>query len=173
MEIKMKFFSQNLLTMPKRNHLYLGKAGQFVVMSELLCRGWNVAVPEVDIGDDIFVVRDANGEFIRVQVKTATLKKRTGGISVQFSLSFLQLKRDVTPELVYVFALREQEGWAGHIVISRAELFNLFQNSTINPKGDNITLYFSIKAKGEIICWEQNFASYWNNFDLFPIIEHL
>lgn len=27
-------------------------------MSELLLRGWNVAVPVVDVGDDVFVVDD-------------------------------------------------------------------------------------------------------------------
>ena len=29
-------------------------------MSEFLTRGWNVAIPEVDIGDNIFVVQDDN-----------------------------------------------------------------------------------------------------------------
>lgn len=164
---------QNLLIMPKRSHLYLGKAGQFAVMSELLCRRWNVAVPEVDIGDDIFVVRDANGEFVRVQVKTSNLTKRNDGFSVQFNLSFLQLKRDFTPELVYIFAIREQQKqWAGHIVISRTDLFNLHQNSEASQKGDNVTLYFSFKKDGQISCWGYDFTPYWNNFELFPIIEH-
>ncbi len=27
-------------------------------MAEFLLRGWNVAIPEVDVGDDIFVVDD-------------------------------------------------------------------------------------------------------------------
>ena len=38
----------------EKYHLYLGKAGHLTVMSEFLMRGWNVAIPEVDIGDDIF-----------------------------------------------------------------------------------------------------------------------
>ncbi|MFN9688681.1 MAG: hypothetical protein ACK57X_07415 [Bacteroidota bacterium] len=41
-------------------------------MSEFLTRGWNVAIPEVDVGDDIFVVQDDNGTLRRVQVKTST-----------------------------------------------------------------------------------------------------
>jgi hypothetical protein len=40
--------------MSHKYNLYLGKAGQQAVMSEFLVRGWNVATPEVDIGDDIF-----------------------------------------------------------------------------------------------------------------------
>ena len=53
--------------MKKNYHLYLGKAGHLTVMSEFLTRGWNVAIPEVDIGDDIFVVQDDNGTLRRVQ----------------------------------------------------------------------------------------------------------
>ncbi len=44
------------------------------VMAEYLARGYNVAIPEVDIGDDIFVVRDEIGEFSRIQVKSATAR---------------------------------------------------------------------------------------------------
>ena len=36
------------------------------VMSEFLDRGYNVAVPEVDIGDDIFVVHDGSGVYRRI-----------------------------------------------------------------------------------------------------------
>jgi len=51
--------------MSKKFNLYLGRAGQLAVMSEFLTRGWNVAIPEVDIGDDIFVVRDSDGNLSR------------------------------------------------------------------------------------------------------------
>ena len=32
--------------MSKKNNLFLGKAGEFAIISEFLCRGWNVAIPE-------------------------------------------------------------------------------------------------------------------------------
>lgn len=54
---------------------YVGRAGQLAVMAELAWRGYNVSVPEIDVGDDIFVLNDANGQLSRVQVKTATGKK--------------------------------------------------------------------------------------------------
>ena len=34
--------------MSQLKNLYLGKAGEFLVMSHFLMRGWHVAVPEVD-----------------------------------------------------------------------------------------------------------------------------
>jgi len=60
--------------MSRKFNQYLRKAGQLFVMSELLFRGWNVAIPEVDVGDDIFVVKDDSGQLQRVQVKTAIAK---------------------------------------------------------------------------------------------------
>jgi hypothetical protein len=42
--------------MPLRSGIerhYIGKSGQLAAMSEFLWRGWNVAMPEVDEGDDI------------------------------------------------------------------------------------------------------------------------
>ena len=53
----------------KKTHF--GRAGEYFVMSELLLRGWNVAVPVVDIGDDVFVIDDRDKTTRRVQVKAA------------------------------------------------------------------------------------------------------
>jgi hypothetical protein len=89
--------------MSKKNNLYLGKAGQLVAMAEFLARGWNVAVPEVDIGDDIFVVRDETGDYSRVQVKTSSGISRKTGISAQFNLPISQIEELPTPELTYIF----------------------------------------------------------------------
>jgi hypothetical protein len=67
---------------------YIGKAGQLAVMSELSRRGYNVAIPEIDIGDDVFALNDATSQLSRIQVKTATGKelKRHDAFRCQFSL---------------------------------------------------------------------------------------
>jgi hypothetical protein len=39
-----------------RQNLYVGSAGQMAVMAEFLLRGWNVASPEIDVGEDLFVI---------------------------------------------------------------------------------------------------------------------
>ena len=78
--------------MTKKFNQYLGKAGHLAVMSEFLMLGWNVAIPEVDIGDDIFVVQDDNGTLRRVQVKTSTSTQRHFGFSGQFSVSVKSLR---------------------------------------------------------------------------------
>ncbi len=70
------------------NH-YIGKAGHLAVMAEFLMRGWNVAIPEVDTGDDIFVVQDENGTLRRVQVKTSMATDRIGTRWVYKPLFFI------------------------------------------------------------------------------------
>src|SRR5439155_918905 len=87
-------------------HLYLGRSGQFAVMSELLYRRRNTAIPEVDVGDDVFVVRDKDDIVTRVQVKSANATAQHGGYFAQFSIPLLQLKKTDPPLFVYIFPVR-------------------------------------------------------------------
>jgi hypothetical protein len=154
-----------------RNHLYLGKAGQSFVMSEFLVRGWNVAVPEVDVGDDMFVIHDQAGEFVRIQVKTANIVERQLSFSAQFSVPIPQLKRIIYPELTYCFVLRSPSKWHEIVIISRKELSDLFDSAEIGSQiGDTLMLYFSFKDD-QLWCSKVDFTPFLNNFDKFPKIQ--
>jgi hypothetical protein len=77
---------------PSTQDLYTGMSGQFAAMSEFLWRGYNVAIPAVDVGEDIFVVEAGQGVLRRVQVKTAGTGTVAAGVkTVQFNLSRSQL----------------------------------------------------------------------------------
>lgn len=77
---------------PSTQDLYTGMSGQFAAMSEFLWRGYNVAIPAVDVGEDVFVVEAGQGVLRRVQVKTAgTGSVAAGTKTVQFNLSRSQL----------------------------------------------------------------------------------
>jgi hypothetical protein len=41
--------------------LYKGKAGHLAVMGEPCLRGYNVAMPEIDKGDDVFIMNSPAG----------------------------------------------------------------------------------------------------------------
>lgn len=152
----------------QRKNLYIGKAGQFVVMSEFLARGWNVAVPEVDVGDDIFVVRDEIGDFSRIQVKTAHATARKNGFSAQFNLPIEQLRRLTSPELTYCFMIRFEDEWLKPIIIKRQvlQLYHESQNlgSLVN---DNLMLYFS-RQNDKLVCSKVDFTEFINDFKWFP-----
>ena len=115
-------------------------------MSEFLVRGWNVAIPEVDIGDDIFVVKDDSGTLRRVQVKTSIATNRKDGFSGQFNLSLRQLRNTANILIHYVFVLRCSSQWSALIVIRQDFLLNHIENEAIGSiYKDKVTLYISIK----------------------------
>jgi hypothetical protein len=157
-----------------RNKLYLGKAGQYIAMSEFLIRRWNVAMPEVDVGDDIFVVKDATGEFARIQVKTSTVKNNKLSYGVQFRLPFGQLETEFRPDLIYFFVIHHDSGWNRFVIIKRDELYKKVQIDNVGTKsGDYVQLYFSINESGnQVNCSSVDFTSYLNNFTDFPTINH-
>lgn len=108
--------------MSNRSNLYVGRAGQLAVMGEFLLRGWNVALPEVDVGDDVFVVKDEGGDLFRIQVKTATSKPSGKSYTAQFAIGLSQLKTLRTPDLTYVFAVRHGSNWGPYLIIARDAL---------------------------------------------------
>jgi hypothetical protein len=152
--------------------LYLGKAGQLAVMSYFLMRGWNVATPEVDVGDDLFVVDDKQGFFTRIQVKTAQAIVRENGFSARFNIPLEQLEKAIDPEIHYVFIVAHQGEWIGKIVISRYKLNEIYAfNNLGSLHGNNLMLYFSFQ-EGKVICSKIDVTEFSNNFSEFPIIEH-
>lgn len=158
--------------MSQKQNLYVGRAGQMAVMAELLLRGWNVALPEVDIGEDIFVVKDETGDLSRVQVKTGTAKPLRTGYSVQFNVSLDQLLAQRVPELVYVFAIRSSEGWGPFVIVGRDELALEHRSHGIGSiSQDDLILRFSVQDSS-LRCSDRDFLLYRNNWSRWPAIRH-
>ncbi len=142
-------------------------------MAEFLFPGYNVAIPEVDVGDDIFVVKDSNGEYARIQVKTALATKTIPGYSARYALKFAQLKGRTIPETWYVFANRLVTGWQSFVIIKRQDLYDLYELHSIgslNQRGV-LSLYFSYTNEG-VYCGGQDLSLYLNRWDDWPIITH-
>jgi hypothetical protein len=151
--------------MPGSN--YVGKAGQLAAMAEFLLRGYNVAMPEVDVGDDIFVVEDRRGQLWRIQVKTAVGKKRAYGYSGQFALSLSQLQHPKEPDLYYVFALRRADQW-DFLVIPRENLLREHQHQNVGSvSGGNLILTLRFRENA-VACSGRNFQRYRTNWQQWP-----
>lgn len=158
--------------MTKKFNQYLGKAGHLAVMSEFLMLGWNVAIPEVDIGDDIFVVQDNNGTLRRVQVKTSTSTTRQSGFSGQFNVSIKNLRNVTNIFVHYVFIVRYDDEWTKPIVIRQDYLIDLIDNYNVGSEHEgNITLYFSY-TNSKVECSGQDFTKYVRDFSDFPFTPH-
>jgi hypothetical protein len=134
--------------------------------------GWNVAIPEVDIGDDIFVVQDDNGTLRRVQVKTSTSTLRKDSFSGQFSVSVKNL-RSISNILVhYIFLVRHNDEWSKPIIIRQDYLLDHFENNKVGSEArGNITFYISF-TEGKAECSGQDFTKYIKDFTDFPKIHH-
>jgi len=106
--------------------LYKGAGGQLAVMSEFLMRLLNVAVPVVDVGNDVFVVQESSDIVTRIQVKYAQAQSQKNRTYVaMFGLPWEQLAQFDEPSLVYVLAVRFGEIWSDFIVIRRSILKEL------------------------------------------------
>ena len=158
--------------MTKAFNQYIGKAGHLAVMAEFLMRGWNVAIPEVDTGDDIFVVQDDNGTLRRVQVKTSVATERTKSFSGQFQIPIKQL-RNIRDVLVhYVFMVRHEDKWTMPVIISQDVLFDYFENNKIGSEHEGyINLYFSY-SENKVECSGLDFSGHMGDYTDFPVLEH-
>jgi hypothetical protein len=159
-------------------------AGHYVAMAQFLRRGYNVAVPAVDVGDDIFVVDDRDGRLSRVQVKSANAKVVAVApetLSAQFSLSRAQLATVKATELYYMLMIHHADQWR-YLLIPRLDLDDVRQKvlSTqhaggkkragppMKPDGaavgDALGLLVTIAA-GRAEAWSTDLTSY---FDRWP-----
>ena len=130
-----------------RKH-FVGKAGHLAVMAELAWRGYNVALPEIDIGDDIFVLNPTSGTVWRVQVKTASGKVGKRRVTYQFRLPLAQMNAAVSPRLVFVFAGRRPNRWH-YFAISSAALRKLRKDGLGSKNGEHLMVTFSCTRNGD------------------------
>ena len=159
--------------MSSKQNCYLGRSGQMAVMARLLHRGYNVAVPEVDRGDDLYVMHDEIGELTRVQVKSATARgvKRVSGA---FNISRAQLERPHQPELFYVLALHDQGVWRDFLIIPRLELDWLRAAHGVGHLSDHgrrLLLYVSFSEEG-VRCNNTSLTAYRENWSHWPDARH-
>lgn len=158
---------------------HLGRAGQFATMAELLARGWNVSVPEVDVGDDVFVARDDATELTRVQVKTASPSPRDEGFVVTFKLSADQVRRAGNVPLVFVFAVPIEARWE-FLVMPQRELLELRGRylASQRPRGPGraatphaVTWMFELTLRpGQIEGWGESLSRWRNDWSGFRVL---
>ncbi len=131
---------------------YVGKAGHLAVMGEFCLRGYNVSMPEIDKGDDVFVVNDETGAMWRLQVKTSTGAKQNTSRKYQFRIRESQIQQPQSPELHFVFALRKINRWR-FLVMDRAVLRNYVLNQSLGTGAAPYRHFvFVLNDDGRCIC---------------------
>jgi hypothetical protein len=152
---------------------FFGRSGHLAVMSEFLHRRINVAIPEVDVGDDVFVVKGSDETVTRVQVKAATAKAQVDSYAALINVPLAQLSvpRD-TPALVYVFAIRFQERWSDFVVIRRSTLFARFNEGAgyrrVQSDGKEYVQFRCVFTDTTAQCGLVDFHPYRSAWDPWP-----
>lgn len=124
---------------------YTGKAGHLAVMGEFCLRGYNASMPEIDKGDDVFVVNDETGAMWRLQVKTSLGKRQQQSRAYQFRVRESSIQQPQTPDLHFAFVMRKEKIWH-FILMDRSVLRNYIRNNNLGTLANdyrqiNITLY--------------------------------
>ena len=143
-------------------------------MAELLRRGWNTAIPEVDRGVDIFVVHDDDGTLRRVQVKTAVAKPLKYGYNALFNVSLSQLRTSITTDITYAFAVWLHDHWDTFVVINGRILEDKRRYGMGSESKDSLLLRLRFEEESKSIdCNNHDLSQYRNDWDTrFPVIEH-
>jgi hypothetical protein len=149
---------------------HVGKAGQLAAMAEYLLRGYNVAMPEVDRGDDIFVVENESGRLWRIQVKTAVGQRRRTGWRAKYSIALKQIETSKVPELFFVLALRRGPAWE-HLIIERKTLFDEVDVHHVGSRSGSDVLFTVTFQDTAVLCSRRDWQAYRNNWSEWPLIE--
>jgi hypothetical protein len=142
-------------------------------MANFLFRGYNAAIPEIDVGDDLFVVTDATGELFRIQVKS-TIAKGVNSRRGRFHVPCQQLKTAQSPDLYFVFAFHFDALWRTFIVISRESLTNLHTEREVGRRDESRgSVYFDVVVTDTTTtCNGVSLQECRDNWNPWPIIAH-
>lgn len=152
--------------------LYIGKAGHLAFMGELCLRGYNVSMPEIDKGDDIFVVNDATGAMWRLQAKTSIGVRQKKSRRYQFRLRTDQIIIAQTPELHYAFVMRKSRGWH-FLIMDRAVLRNYVVNQNMGTKARAYRHFTMVMHDdGRCVCSGINLTNHINDWNTWRTIKN-
>ncbi len=83
---------------------FTGKAGEHLVCSELLFRGFNASIMSVDVGMDIVAVKE--NQLFGIQVKTSNLNRFDTYV---FDIRKVSFERHNTGNIFYIFVLHGEK----------------------------------------------------------------
>lgn len=138
---------------------FVGKGGEYAVMSELLFRGFNVSLMSVDKGVDI-VAANENDKYFHIQVKTANDKE---GVYV-FNIKRKTFDANRSSSTFYVFVLR-RDNKSLFVIMPDSQLVNYVALGVV--KGADylsVRLSYDPKTRKCVLNGSQDVSIYINRF---------
>lgn len=143
-------------TAPPAQKNFLGKAGEYAVMSELLFWQYNVSNMIVDDGIDLVASKD--NKFFHIQVKTSSCQN---GSTWHFTVSKASFMRYQSGNVFYVFVLRKDSENA-YIVMPSSQISYLL-SSKIIADGQSLSINISERKK-EYFIGKHDVTPFFGNF---------
>jgi hypothetical protein len=147
---------------------YTGKAGHLATMGEFCLRGYNASMPEIDKGDDVFVVNDGTGAMWRLQVKTSLGHRQRISTRYQFRVKEASIQNSQMPELHFVFVMRKHEVWA-FLMMDRSVLRNYVRNNNAGTlAGDYRQISITVHDDGRVMCSGVDLRNHIGDWNAWP-----
>lgn len=127
---------------PQTEKAFLGKGGEFAVMSELLFWGYNPSAMAVDTGIDLVASRGE--KYFHIQVKTAS--EQEGG-RFQFTIKYSSFKEHHSSSMFYVFVLRR--GLANQFIIIPSSFLQSLISAGRIASNPTMAVTISVDSKGK------------------------
>jgi len=142
---------------------YTGKAGEHLVCSELLFRGFNASIMSVDVGMDIVATKD--NQLIGIQVKTSNLNNYNTYV---FDVRKVSFERHNTGNIFYIFVLHGKDE-TSFLIIPFLEMEKKVHEQAIREVGHGKRYRINIKVReGKVYLGtkEHQMNYYLNNWNI-------
>lgn len=152
--------NSNFEKVGSNGNLYVGKAGEYAVASELFFRNYNVSMMGVDEGIDLVASRE--GRTFHIQVKTSTWKPPNDYIADIRKSSF---ERYSSSDTFYVFVLRNRDLINDFLVVTYHRMKEFIDKEVVHEINSNTKYRFAIKIRDSSIYIgnKENDVSYFLN----------
>lgn len=141
---------------------FLGKAGEYAVMAELLYRGYNASLMSVDEGVDVVASKD--NDYFHIQVKTSAL-----GANGKYAF-FIKNNAFVANnggKTFYIFVMRGDAG-SNHFAVFPSTQLGIHRDTGIIGGANGMSLFVTPDQKGRSFTMNkgQSIDHFINNFGL-------
>jgi len=150
---------QTVVCAPKVTSSFLGKAGEYAVMSELLFWEYNSSMMAVDDGVDI--VASKGSKFFHIQVKTSTPQDSGKYL---FTITHAAYNRYPAHNVFYVFVLRQRQG-SEYIILPRTILEHFINKQVVTGSSSySITISSDAKKTKYLLNGKEDVTAYYGKF---------
>lgn len=142
---------------------FMGKAGEHLVCSELLFRGFNASIMSVDVGVDFVATKD--NQMLGIQVKTSNLNKFNTYV---FDVRKVSFERHNTGNVFYIFVLHEGKE-NNYLILPFLEMERKVHEKAILEVGYGKRYRVNIKMRDNKISFgntEHEMGYFLNNWDI-------